>query len=417
LHKTIKTILPEGIKVVTEYLPHVSSFSLGFWFNVGSIDEDLSNNGISHFIEHMLFKGTAKRSAKKISDDIESCGGYLNAFTSKEHTCFYGRGLPQHLEKTFSVLSDMIQNSLFRNTDICKESKIVIDELYDIEDSPDELIFDKFEGTIFKGSSFSMPIIGTEENIKNFSRDKIVDYYNSHYGFNNLTIVTSGNVEHNDILKYIDKYFKRNLFSDVNQRKYIHHKEKTDYFSFNKDIQQVHFILGKETFGYKQKNRILPGILSGILGEGSSSRLFVRLRERNGIAYQLNTFLNSFYDISTFGVYLSTNANEFYKAYSLILDEFRKLREKKISEKELRRIKEYLKGSIILSLENTTNRMVRIAQSEIYFNRIKTIDEVIGEIESIDVNDIYNFSNKFLIEDSFLKIIISQKDFTFKKAA
>ncbi len=160
-----KTILPGGIKIISETVPHIKSFSLGFWFNVGSRDENLKNNGITHFIEHMLFKGTKKRSAKKIADDIESVGGYLNAFTSKEHTCYYGRGLGNHIEKTFEVLADMVQYPAFKPAEIRKEASVVVDELYDIEDNPEELIFDKFEEIIFAGNSLSLPIIGTEKNI------------------------------------------------------------------------------------------------------------------------------------------------------------------------------------------------------------------------------------------------------------
>ena len=165
-----KTILPNGIRILSENIPYVKSFSLGFWFNAGSRDENVHNNGITHFIEHMLFKGTKNRSARKIANDIESCGGYLNAFTSKEHTCYYGRGLASHFEKTFDVLTDMIQNPLFNPSDIKKEASVIVDELNDIEDNPEELIFDKFEEIIFSGNNISLPIIGKEKNIRSFSR-------------------------------------------------------------------------------------------------------------------------------------------------------------------------------------------------------------------------------------------------------
>jgi predicted Zn-dependent peptidase len=189
-----KTILPNGIKILTESIPHVKSFSLGFWFNVGSRDESYRNNGITHFIEHMLFKGTKKRSARKIAVEIESAGGYLNAFTSKEHTCYYGRGLAEHIEKTFDVISDMIQQPSFKPAEIKKESSVVVDELYDIEDNPEELIFDKFEEIIFSGNTLSLPIIGTEKNIKNFSQFDLFNFIKEKYGFNRLIISASGSV-------------------------------------------------------------------------------------------------------------------------------------------------------------------------------------------------------------------------------
>ncbi len=198
------TALPNGIRIITEYLPHVSSFSLGFWFNTGSKNENKKNNGISHFTEHMLFKGTSKRSSKKISDDVEKLGGYLNAFTSKEHTCYYGRGVGEHLPKVFDVLSDMIQNPLFRESDIKKESGVIIDEFYDIEDSPEELIFERFETNIFNPNSLYYPIIGTEKNIKSFGQKDFFNYTEKHYTTNNLIVSATGNINHDKIVELVN---------------------------------------------------------------------------------------------------------------------------------------------------------------------------------------------------------------------
>jgi predicted Zn-dependent peptidase len=216
-----KTILPNGIKVISEHIPHVQSFSLGFCFNVGSRDENKKNNGITHFIEHMLFKGTKTRSARKIAEEIEAYGGYLNAFTSKEHTCYYGRGLSKHLPRTFSVISDMIQNPVFKENEIKKEARVVIDELYDINDNPEELIFDKFEEVVFAGNPLGFPIIGTEKNILSFSQDDLFTFIDEKYGFNNLTIAASGQISHEQILYLADKYFIKNLGKKNHRRKYV----------------------------------------------------------------------------------------------------------------------------------------------------------------------------------------------------
>jgi predicted Zn-dependent peptidase len=370
LNQFQKTILPNGIKILTETIPHVKSFSLGFWFNVGSRDEIPENNGITHFIEHMLFKGTKNRSAKNIADDIESYGGYLNAFTSKEHTCYYGRGLAKHIDRTFDVLSDMIQNPLFRESEIKKEAAVVIDEMNDIEDNPEELIFDKFEEQLFYSNSLGLSVIGKKENLECFNRLDLFNFVEQKYGFNNLTIAASGEVNHSQIVELAGKYIHKNLGQKKIQRSYSNHKILNES-RIDKEIQQIHVIIGKETFGYKDKKRSLVNVLSHILGEGSSSRLFQTVRERNGICYQINTFLNSFFDVSSFGVYFSTNEKYFEKSMNLILGEFKKVREKKILPKELNRAKEYLKGSILLSLESTTNRMFRMAQSEIYLIELK----------------------------------------------
>ncbi len=413
-----KTILPNGIKVLTETIPYVKSFSLGFWFNVGTRDENFTNNGISHFIEHMLFKGTKKRSAGRIANEIESTGGYLNAFTSKEHTCYYGRGLANHIGKTFDVLADMVQNPTFKPIEIKKESSVIVDELNDIEDNPEELIFDKFEEVLYAGNSLSLPIIGTEKNIRSFNQNDLFHFVKEKYGFNKMIIAASGAIEHEKMIDLIEKYFTRDIGTAVTKRRYYNLNNLTARVELiDKEIQQVHAIIGKSAAGYKNDLRNKIAVLTQILGEGSSSRLFQSIRERNGIAYQVNSFLNSFYDVSSFGVYLSTNEKMMDKAMAIVDREFRKMRNNKVSERELNKAKEAMKGHFLLSLENTSNRMFRIAQSELYHNRLKSTDEIIKEIDSVTREDILELSNTMLDEDTFIKIIIKSKDTLLKSAA
>lgn len=364
----------------------------------------------------MLFKGTKKRSSRKIADDIEAYGGYLNAFTSKENTCYYGRGLGNNLERTFDVISDMIQNSTFKISEIKKEAGVVIDELLDINDNPEELIFDKFEEVLFAGNSLSMPIIGTEKNIRGFSQQDLFNFVDEKYGFNNMVIAASGSVEHDKILRLTDKYFSKNMGLRGVKRKLLNLSPAPDH-NIVKSVQQVHMILGKATYGYQDKKRITANILSHILGEGSSSRLFQTIREKNGIGYQVNSFLNSFYDISSFGIYLSTNEKQADKAQTLVLKEFGKIRDKLVSEKELNRAKEYIKGNMILNLESTTSRMFRMSNSELYYNRFVTIEEVIKMIDSVTVKEIIEIANEILEENYLTKIIISPTDLKLKTAA
>ena len=414
------TELPNGIKIISEKISFVKSFSLGFWFNVGSRDETKDNSGISHFLEHMFFKGTKKRSAKKIAEDIESLGGYLNAFTSKEHTCFYGRGLTDHVEKTFEVLADMTQNSVFNPKEIEKESAVVIDELYDIEDSPDEFIFDKFESNVFACNSLGMPIIGTKKNLRSFRQKDLINFVKENYTFDRFFIVASGNIEHEDLIRFAKKYITKNLKAINDKKRELILKPASDIY-VEKKTQQVHYILGKPTYGIKEKRRNIVSVLSHILGEGSSSRLFQKVREENGIAYQINTFLNSFFDISTFGVYLSTNNKSVYKAQSLILSEIEKIKQKKVGEVELSRAKEYLIGSMLMSLESTTNRMLRIAQSVIYFNKIKSVEETVKHIQSVTAKDIQEMSNELFYSSNkfenggLTRVILSSKNLLPKK--
>ncbi len=415
--KNIKiTQLPRGLRIVSEKINYVNSFSLGFWFNVGSRDETPENSGICHFLEHMFFKGTKKRSAKKIAEDIESLGGYLNAFTSKEHTCFYGRGLSRHLEKTFEVLSDMVQNSIFDPKEIEKESKVVIDELYDIEDSPEELIFDRFESNVFKGNSLGMQIIGTEKNLRAFRQNDLINFVKQNYTIDRFFIVASGNIEHKDLIKFAEKYIVRK-FKSVNEKKRSLEIFPATDFYVQKDTQQVHYILGKPTYGIKEKKRNAVSVLSHILGEGSSSRLFQKIREEHGIAYQINTFVNSFFDISTFGIYFSTYDKSVRKAQDLIFDELDKIKKKKVDRIELNRAKEYLIGSMLMGLESTTNRMLRLAQSIIYFGKIKSVKETVDNIQAVTAKEIRNLSNEIFENGTLTRVILSSKNLLLQKVA
>ncbi len=400
------TKLDSGITVASELVPHVESFSLGIWFKVGSRDEIGKNNGISHFLEHMFFKGTPKRSSKKIAEEIESVGGYLNAFTSKEHTCFYCRGLKYHLEKMFSVLSDMIQNPLLPEKEIIKEAGVIIDEMMDIEDTPEELIFDRFESGLFRGSTLGLPIIGSEKNVKNFTRDDLLKFIKENYGFNKMFIIASGSVNHQKLVKLTEKYFREGVNSVKPRRNRLNYNSLKSVH-IKKEVQQSHMILGNTTYGRKHKKRRIVSVMSSILGEGSSSRLFQSLREKNGLTYQINSFLNSFYDVSSFGVYFSTNLKSMEKANRLVINEFNKIKQKIISERELNKAKEFIKGNLLISLENTTNRMFWIAQSLVYFNKIKTISDIISEINSVSAQDIISVANQVLNDEGSFKIVIS----------
>jgi predicted Zn-dependent peptidase len=399
------TTLPGGTKIISEFIPHVQSFTLGFWFNVGARDESLRNNGISHFIEHMLFKGTKKRSAKMIAEEIESSGGYLNAFTSKEHTCYYSKGLTEHLGKTFSVLSDLIQNPLFKEIHIRKESGVVIDELKDIDDNPEELLYDKFEEVIFTGSRLSYPVIGKENNIKNFRSSDLFNFHNSNYNTDGLMIVASGNVKHDELIKLTEKYISHRKNGYKRSRDKFNHNKVENAF-IEKDVQQVHTIIGRSTYGYNDKRRIPVRFLSALIGEGSSSRLFLAVREKLGITYQINSFLNSYYDTSAFGIYFSTNQNQYARVIDIIFKEFKKLKDIPISERELKKVKEYLKGGIILSLESTTNRMMRIANSILYYDKVLSVEDYISRIEKITSEDVQKAANDLLNDSKLIKVIL-----------
>lgn len=399
------TTLPNGTRIISEFIPYVKSFSLGFWFNVGARDENNSNNGISHFIEHMLFKGTKRRSARRIAEEIESYGGYLNAFTSKEHTCYYTKGLSENLAKSFTILADMIQNPLFKEIHVRKESGVIIDELRDVNDNPEELIFDMFEEVIFKGNRLSMPVLGTEGNIRKFSSGELQRFHQKRYDTSKLLVVVSGSVEHGELVKLAEKHIGgKNHGTKVQREKFTLRKAKD--LILEKDFHQVHSIIGRPTVGFNSKRRTAIKVLSTLLGEGSSSRLFLAVREKLGITYQITSFLNSFQDVSSFGIYYSTNSKQAGRVMDIVLRELKKLRENKVTEKELNKVKAYIKGGTLLGLEDTSNRMIRIANSMLYFNKIINVEDYLKSIDAVTSEDLIKTANEILNEEKLVKVIL-----------
>ncbi len=410
------TTLSNGIKIVSEFTPHYKSFSMGFWFNVGSRDENLSENGISHFIEHMFFKGTIKRTSKQITDAIESSGGYINAFTSKEQICIYVRGLEEYFEKYFDVLSDMIQNPLFKESHIRTEAGVVIEELNDIEDNPEELIFDKFETELFKGNSLANPIIGTKENIKSFNSKSLIRFTKKYFTTSNLVISVSGSIEHEKILKLASSKINQLETGKPIKRKSLNKMFSRDVF-IQKEINQIYTILGTDTYGFNDKRRLNIKVLSTLLGENSGSKLFQAVREKHGMAYQINTFLNSYVDVSSFGIFFSTNEANWEKANKIVMKQINEIKNGKVSEKQIQQVKRYIKGSMILGLENTTNRMMGMANSLFHYGRIMEIDEILTNLELISVDSIINSANEVLAEEKLIQVIIANKNLLNKKAA
>lgn len=400
-----KTELSSGVRIVTESTPHIKSFALGFWFNAGSRDENDLSNGIAHFTEHMLFKGTRKRSAKRIAVEIESRGGYLNAFTSKEHTCYYARGLSEKLPFVFEVLTDMILHSEFKESEIEKEARVILDELLDIEDAPEEKIFDNFEEFLFRGDNLQFPVIGKAENIAKFKRKDFQEFIKNNYAPQSLVISASGAVKHEEIIALTKRHLNEFL-KNISKERICRARRRTGLKEYKKDIQQYHEIIGCLTKGYKDEKRSVINLLSAILGDGSGSRLFQNIREKKGIAYQLNSFLNSYYDVSSFGVYFSTSEKNALKAEELIFKEFKKLRDRLITSSELSRAKEYLKGNYVISLESATSRMMRIASNEIYYGRQKTTEELFNKLDKITPMDIADAANELFNEKYLNRISI-----------
>lgn len=404
-----KTTLSNGIRIVTEQIPYVRSISAGVWVDVGSRDESEKNNGLSHFVEHMVFKGTRRYKMNQIAHSLESVGGYLNAFTTKEHTCFYARILDEFLPKAIDVISDLVRFPRFLAADIEKEKQVVLEEIRNIEDDADDLIHDYFDKSLYTKHPLGFPIIGNAANVTRFSRADLVGHMERFYAPSRLVVAAAGNVRHGEVVALIEKYlgsmkspgdipaapFRAQIPRSMRQRSEI----------VEKPITQSHICMGTIGYSVKSKQRYPLLILNTLLGEGMSSRLFQNIREKYGFAYNVYSFANFMSDTGTFGVYIGTDKNNIDNSIGLIHKELGKLRRTPVTKVELRRAKAQLKGSLMLSLENTSNRMTRLGSGELYYRECIPIDEVISRIDAVTIDDVTETAQKILRSDLFSTII------------
>ncbi len=401
-----KTVLPNGIRIVTEQIPYVRSVSIGIWVNVGSRDESEQNNGITHFVEHMVFKGTKRFNIQQIARSLESVGGYLNAFTSKEHTCFYARTLDEYMPRAVDVLSDLVQYPLYNKAEMEKEKFVVLEELKNIEDDPDDLIHDYLDRRVYHKHPLGFPVIGKVENIKNFSTDDLVEYSRKHYIPNRIVVAGAGNLKHEEVVELIEKYFRANKLKSGNIKrtpatKTNHSKRET----FDRPISQAHVCLGTIGYSVKSRQRYPLLVLNTLLGEGMSSRLFQNIREKYGFAYSVYSFANLMSDTGNFGAYIGTDKNNIENSIELIQKELEKLRTKPVGSAELKRTKAQLKGTMMLSLESMSSRMMRLGSGEMYLGEFIPYDEVLRKIDAVDVEAMLETAKHLFKPENFSTII------------
>jgi len=379
--------LDSGLRIVTEALPYVNSASIGVWFGTGSRDESTENNGISHFIEHLMFKGTQKRTAREIAETIDSVGGQINAFTSKDHTCYYVRILDKYLTLAMDVLSDMLNNSLLDPNEIEKEKKVIIEEIRMYEDAPDELVHDLFAQSIWGRHPLGQNIAGEEEVIRNLTRADILNYIDAHYVNKNTVISVAGNFSHTNVVKDIERLFPSKPLTPPKRQESLPQIERPVYIK-EKKTEQVHLCLGTKAYPREHQDRYALTILDSILGGGVSSRLFQRVREERGLVYSVYSYYTSYQDTGAFVVYAGTSPENIEEVVEIVTEELFNVKRDGVTEKELNRTKEQLKGNLMLSLESTSNRMSRLGKSELFFGRIVTIEEVVKNIEKVQIEDI-----------------------------
>lgn len=404
IHKTTHT---SGLRIITETIDSVRSLSVGIWVKTGSRHEKSTVAGITHFLEHMLFKGTDTRSAFEIVHGVESVGGYLNAFTSSEYTCYYVRCLDSELRKSLDILIDMVQHSALPPDEIEKEKKVVIEEMKMYRDNPDDYIFEEFTGQIFNQHPLGRPIIGYESTVSAFNREDLTTYINERYTPSNIIISVAGNVTHEEVVSIVDQFYGTSSNGmDTTDEKQILTPYKPSSKTLTKVIEQTHYVTGRRSLSNDDPERYKLLLVNTLLGGGMSSRLHQNIREKYGYCYSISSFNQAYSDTGMFGVYVGTDKEYVTHVKQLIHEEFRKLKEEVVRDKELTEAKAQLKGKLLLAQESMSNRMTRLAKSEIYYDRYIPLDELVEQIDNVSVDDIQQFSNDFFDTSLFSETLL-----------
>ncbi|MGH9609114.1 MAG: M16 family metallopeptidase [Bryobacteraceae bacterium] len=389
-----RATLPNGIRIVTEAMPYVRSVSLGVWIGSGSRVEHGPENGISHFLEHMVFKGTKNRSAEEIARSIDSVGGGLDAFTSKELVSFNTKVLDEHLPFALDVLADLVLNPLFREQDIEKEKGVILEEIKMEADQPEFVLHEAFLSNFWKGHGLGKPILGTRETVKKFNSEALHGYYERVYTPKNILVTAAGNLDHGRIVDLIrDKFHvgERGTPPAASVP-----KSHAPIVLKKKDsLEQVHITLGVPAYPMAHELRFPMYVLNTVLGGGMSSRLFQNIREKQGLAYAVYSELNLFSDTGCLLVYAGTAAETAKQVVASVMEELRALKRDLITEEELRRAKDHLKGSLMLSLESTSSRMSNLARQELYFDRFLSFDDMLEMIEAVRRDEVQLMAQEF----------------------
>ena len=395
------------MRVVTEQISHLHSVSMGIWLNVGSRDEEENESGLTHFIEHMLFKGTQKRSALEIAKQLDAVGGMSNAFTSKENTCFHAKVLDTHLPLVVEILSDIFLQSVFDQVEVEREREVILQEINMVEDTPDEYVHILFNKNFWDGNPLGRPIFGNVQTVKSFTREMILEYLNRGYHPDRIVLTAAGNVNHQEFLELVGPAFS-------NIERHGHNFDRTPPRAnsrvdlYPRDIEQIHLCLGTRGTSLHEKERYCCSILNVILGGSMSSRLFQEVRERRGLAYSIYSFLSSQTDTGMMGIYGAVRPDNIKETLELIRQELSRFKREPISDTELRAAKEHIKGGIYLAAENTDNRMSRLAKNEMIFNRFVTYEEIEADLERVTVEDIQALAQQIFQPEVMSLVLLGQ---------
>ena len=412
---TRRTILPSGLRIVTEEVTTVRSASFGIWANVGSRDESPSVAGASHFLEHLLFKGTTKRTALDISSAIDAVGGEMNAFTSKEYTCFYARVIDTDIELASDVICDMITSSIVKSADVDAERNVVLEEISMRDDDPGDLIHDLFSDVLYGDTPVGRPILGTVQSITDMSRTSVNNYYKKRYQPENLVIAVAGNVKHDDVVALVIKAmgdFLSTKAQPANIRTSATAKisGRGEIGIIYKKIEQANLLLGVPSVDRNDPRRFAVAVLNSALGGGMSSRLFQEIREKRGLVYTVYSFAHHYTGTGIFGVYAGTTKEKVNEVVELIKKELADVALNGITEDELMRGKGALRGGLVLGLEETNARMTRIAKGELLYGEYLSLDETLNKIDEVTLEDIKALAAQLFAQKGLLCVVGSFND-------
>lgn len=387
------TTLSNGFRVATDYIPHVETASIGIWVKCGARNETPQTNGIAHFLEHMAFKGTTKRNAKEIAETIEQVGGYLNAYTSREATAYYAHVMKQDVGLAFDILQDILNNSTFDPEELEKEREVILQEIGQSYDTPDDIIFDYFQETAYPNQSMGRPILGPATNVRSFQREMIAKFMNEHYCPTKMVLAAAGNVNHEDLCKLAEKYFGARKQLSLIENPPAKYKGGTFYE--NRTLEQAHVVLGLEGVSSHSPHYYAMSIYASILGDGMSSRLFQEIREKRGLVYSIYSFHSSYSDTGTFGIYAGCDPKKVPELIPVALTELKKFTNT-LTESEIQKSKNQLKARLTMAMESTSGRCQRLANQLLIFNRTIDQAEITAKIEAVTKNNLVQISNQIL---------------------
>jgi len=407
-----RTVLPSGLRIVTEEEKSVRSAAFGIWVNVGSRDESNSTAGASHFLEHLLFKGTKKRTSLEISSSIEAVGGETNAFTSKEYTCFYARVIDKHLPLAVDVISDLITSSVVKKEDVDAERKVVLEEIAMRDDDPSDLIHDLFLEKYYGDTPLGRPILGTVQSIKGMSRDTVFNYYQNRYKPEDLVVAVAGNIKHRKVVDMVENALSKDGFLDQSKADYKLRKAANVKVSgkgkvtlLNKKTEQAHIIYGVPGVARDDKSRFALSILSSAIGGGMSSRLFQEIREKRGLAYSTYSYSQQFAGSGVLSFYVGCKPSKAEESVKVIQSILFDIAENGLTLEEIDRAKGSVSGALVLSQEDTGSRMTRIGKSELVYGQVLSFDEILSEISNVTPEQIREMARKTLPTSPTLAVV------------